>query len=514
MVGKDFSQVISNCSLFEGLPHGQISFLDSLIQRRTYNNGEYIIRQGDNGGELFIIESGKVITQVKGPDGKPTTINELGPGDFFGEIGLLTGGHRSADVIAIGPVATNLLSKADYFRFVGQSAEIQQAAMKTAVDRIRVSTDVEAVRVQEAIDHVLGKLMRFELRALRSSGVCHDIVSFDELVKFYQSVKFLYPAKLKELAPRFSDIEDTWTKLLNANNKIFKVFIRKELSNGKVVIGSSVCAFEYSPGTWQTQHLVSASRHGFTGTLLMLLALMNWFGRNSDIDMVRFTYRPNNPGVVRLFEKFGKNLGGEMSHSTTYDYLLSTFVNELSKDTKGHTQYSIVPVSDESLQRVIQFYAKRLHPVEFRSLHLTDPQLQKTRRRFSDFGLYRYRQIFAALSNNRVVGAVICNFASEGINFSFLENEITALELDKDLPAQMQLSIFRSLISSAVRYYREHGRDYVVFMIGLKYKGFRDAIGMTSNKQYAVFASFADSDSTKTAFKASTQYYREHLVRK
>ena len=64
----------------------------------------------------------------------------------------------------------------------------------------------------------------------------------------------------------------------------------------------------------------------------------------------------------------------------------------------------------------------------------------------------------AAFLNDRIVGAVICNLTSEGINFSFLESEITALELDEDLSPQAQLSVFRSLVSSAVRYYREHKR--------------------------------------------------------
>jgi len=514
MVDDDFGQVISNCSLFDGLSADQIDFLASLTRRRHYNNGEYVIRHGDTGEDLFIIESGKVTAQVKGPDGRPKTINELGPGEYFGEIGLLTGGQRSADVIAIGQLSAIVISKENYFQFLSQATEVQQAATKTAVERIRASASIEAVAVKDEIDHALGKLMRYELRSLRASGAYDYPVSFNELVEFYESVRFLYPAKLKDMKPRFPSIEATWTNLLNANDKIFKVIIRKEISGGKVIIGSSVCAFEYAPGTWQTQHLVSASRHGFTGTLLMLLALMNWFGRSSEIDIVRFTYRPNNPGVVRLFEKFGENLGSEISHSVVYDYVLSTLVEDLSKDQTSHINYRIVPISDEITQRVIKFYASRLHPVELRSLHLADPKLEKSKERFRAFGLYRDRQIFAAVLSDRIVGSVICNLASEGINFSFLENEITALELDDDLSPQMQLAIFRSLISSAVRYYQEHGRDYVVLMIALKYRELREAIGIASSKQYGVFTSLADSSSTKKACEASTQYYREHLVRK
>jgi CRP-like cAMP-binding protein len=364
MAGEDLAQAISKCSLFDGLSSDQTALLSSLTQRQEYDNGEYVIQQGDRGEDLFIIESGKVTVQVKGPDGRPVMIRELGPGEYFGEIGLLTGGQRSADVIAICELSAIVLSKENYFQFLSQTIEVQQAVTKTAVERIRTSTSIEAPPVQEAVDHVLGKLMRYELRSLRSSGVCEHRVSFNELVEFYESVRFLYPAKMKELEPRFSNIEATWNGLLDANDRIFKIFIRKEISGDKAAIGSSICAFEYAPGTWQTQHLVSASRHGFTGTLLMLLALMNWFGRNPEINIFRFTYRPDNLGVARLFEMFAKNLGNEISHVAVYDYVLSALVDHLSKDQTNNVGCRIVRADAEMIERVVTFYASRLHQVE------------------------------------------------------------------------------------------------------------------------------------------------------
>ena len=120
-----------------------------------------------------------------------------------------------------------------------------------------------------------------------------------------------------------------------------------------------------------------------------------------------------------------QNLGSEISRSVVYDYALSTHVDELSKDQTNTTGYRIIPATDDTIHRVTQFYSSILNPLELKSLYLSDPKLQKTNERFSQFGLYRNRQIFSALVNNRIVGAVICNLASEGINFSFLENEIT-----------------------------------------------------------------------------------------
>jgi CRP-like cAMP-binding protein len=65
----------------------------------TFSRGAILMRQGDFGSSMFSIISGKVMVSVREAGGEEE-VAMLGPGDFVGEISLLTGERRSATVTA------------------------------------------------------------------------------------------------------------------------------------------------------------------------------------------------------------------------------------------------------------------------------------------------------------------------------------------------------------------------------------------------------------------------------
>lgn len=67
---------------------------------RLFAPGETIVAQGEKGGELFIIDTGEVSVEVA-KEGRQVSVARLGPGKFFGEMGLLTGEPRAATVRAL-----------------------------------------------------------------------------------------------------------------------------------------------------------------------------------------------------------------------------------------------------------------------------------------------------------------------------------------------------------------------------------------------------------------------------
>jgi len=82
--------------------------LASVAREQTFAAGESIIRQGEAGSSLFVIEEGRVAVSVLDGGGTAAPLAELGPGDFFGEMSLLTGEPRSATVTAV--VETRIVS--------------------------------------------------------------------------------------------------------------------------------------------------------------------------------------------------------------------------------------------------------------------------------------------------------------------------------------------------------------------------------------------------------------------
>jgi len=71
-----------------------------------YSKGETIIRRDTEGDSMFIIHHGSVSVRVDGAE-----VAQLEPGDFFGEMALLTGEHRTADVIALTDVVAVEIAK-------------------------------------------------------------------------------------------------------------------------------------------------------------------------------------------------------------------------------------------------------------------------------------------------------------------------------------------------------------------------------------------------------------------
>jgi CRP-like cAMP-binding protein len=89
---------------FLELPEGKaLEQLARLVRHHFYGTGEAIIRQGEPGAELFLVRHGEVVVSLERDGHEEVEVARMGPGDFFGEMSLLTGEPRSATVRAGGP---------------------------------------------------------------------------------------------------------------------------------------------------------------------------------------------------------------------------------------------------------------------------------------------------------------------------------------------------------------------------------------------------------------------------
>ena len=64
--------------------------LADALQRKYFNEGEYIVREGEKGDTFYFLEEGKAIATKKGPQGdNEELVYEYSCGDYFGELALL-----------------------------------------------------------------------------------------------------------------------------------------------------------------------------------------------------------------------------------------------------------------------------------------------------------------------------------------------------------------------------------------------------------------------------------------
>jgi small-conductance mechanosensitive channel/CRP-like cAMP-binding protein len=94
------TSVMSALELMQPLPEDSRAVLIERARLRRHGPGEVVVRKGDPSGEMFIVEKGTLAVEVpREPEGT-SEVAQLGAGDYFGEMGLLTGEARSATVRA------------------------------------------------------------------------------------------------------------------------------------------------------------------------------------------------------------------------------------------------------------------------------------------------------------------------------------------------------------------------------------------------------------------------------
>lgn len=107
-----------------------------LTERRA-RAGEVICRRGEREDWLYIVRSGSVEVRVEG-----TSLYQLGPGDCFGEMALLTGEPRSADVLAVEDSMLWALDRVTFESVLGSSVPLLRSLNRVVVQRLAMATAV------------------------------------------------------------------------------------------------------------------------------------------------------------------------------------------------------------------------------------------------------------------------------------------------------------------------------------------------------------------------------------
>lgn len=94
--------LLADVPLFAGLPEEALARLAAGTRLARYFTGEFVIRQGEAGSELFVIQSGEVSVSVRDKADHEAEVQRLGAGAFFGEMSLLAGDPRTATVRVTG----------------------------------------------------------------------------------------------------------------------------------------------------------------------------------------------------------------------------------------------------------------------------------------------------------------------------------------------------------------------------------------------------------------------------
>ena len=127
---QEILDALAGLSLFSDLDRPQLQAVAHIMSEESFPPRQRILRQGFSGSGFFVILDGEVAVCVDGED-----VATLGKGDVFGEMAIVTGTKRNADVVATSAMILASMMIWDFREMVGKHTEIQQRLDRLVAER-------------------------------------------------------------------------------------------------------------------------------------------------------------------------------------------------------------------------------------------------------------------------------------------------------------------------------------------------------------------------------------------
>jgi CRP/FNR family cyclic AMP-dependent transcriptional regulator len=131
-VARASSEVLKNVPLFAGLDDRELEQIASTMRERRFSSGDTVTEEGAGGAGFFVVEDGEADVSV---DGQPR--GSIGPGDYFGEIALLTGSDRTATIKATSDMVCWGMTPWDFRPLVESNSTIAWKLLTAMAEKLR-----------------------------------------------------------------------------------------------------------------------------------------------------------------------------------------------------------------------------------------------------------------------------------------------------------------------------------------------------------------------------------------
>jgi len=166
--------LLQSVPLFSDLSDSSLSMISQEMILRSYTKEQMILVEDNPGETFFIVAQGSVKVTRTSEDGREVILTMLGAGDFFGEMSLLDGKTRSANVVALEATETLTLSRRDFLSILETYPKIAIHLLEELTTRIRWSDrQIESLSLSGAEKRIAIALIRLaeELGTIRQGAV-------------------------------------------------------------------------------------------------------------------------------------------------------------------------------------------------------------------------------------------------------------------------------------------------------------------------------------------------------
>jgi uncharacterized membrane protein len=153
--------VLRQAAAFQLLDDDELAELTAHVDERNFPAGQAIFQAGDPGGAMHVVLSGRVEIYLLDEDRQRVVLNELGPGEIFGELSLFDGDARSASVRAVEETRTFLIDRADLERLFSRKPHAALDVLTVMSRRLRRTDLLLSQRVARNPNDVLEEKATF-----------------------------------------------------------------------------------------------------------------------------------------------------------------------------------------------------------------------------------------------------------------------------------------------------------------------------------------------------------------
>ena len=117
-----YENFLATVPILENMDHYERSKMADAVKEKKVKNGETIIKQGEQGDIFYILVEGSAIATLNEKGSEP--VMQYNSGDYFGELALLKGEPRAANVLASSDCKLIMLERKSFKRLLGPLDEI------------------------------------------------------------------------------------------------------------------------------------------------------------------------------------------------------------------------------------------------------------------------------------------------------------------------------------------------------------------------------------------------------
>ena len=175
----DKLSLLQSVPIFSDLSPSDLNKIAERMIQRSYTKGQMILLEDDLGQTFFVIGEGSVKITRLSDEGREVILAMLGESDFFGEMSLLDGAGRSANVVALESSEVLTLARNDFLEILQEYPKISISLLEELTQRIRKSDQqIESLSLSDVEQRIGITLIRL---AEELGTIKHGTVKINDL---------------------------------------------------------------------------------------------------------------------------------------------------------------------------------------------------------------------------------------------------------------------------------------------------------------------------------------------